>query len=198
MPFPVRECRAPGRLWYCEVNNVSTAEAIVALQERFPELALEARPLVTYADDRDCGQLCVRVPQERLLEVLTFLRDDPRTRFEQLCDLTCVDYLNFPGAADRFGVTYSLLSLTHNHRLWVKVFVNDPEPEVPSVTPLWRGAEWPEREVYDLFGVRFRGHPDLRRILLPANFKDFPLRKDYPLRGRGEREDFEVVTRESA
>ena len=90
---------------------------------------------------------------------------------------------------------YSLLSLTHNHRLWIKVFVNDPEPTVPSVTRIWKGAEWPEREVFDLYGVRFTDHPDLRRILMPQNFEDYPLRKDYPLHGKGEREDFEVVTR---
>lgn len=174
---------------------MATADVVAALKEKFPELALEARPLVTYVDGRDSGQLCVPVPADRLLDVMRFLYDDSRCAFEQLCDLTCVDYLNFPDAADRFGVVYSLLSLSHNHRLWIKVFVNDPEPEVPSVTEIWKGAEWPEREVYDLFGVRFTDHPDLRRILMPQNFEDHPLRKDYPLRGKGEREDFEVVTR---
>jgi len=177
---------------------VSTLDAVSALQERFPDLNLEARPLCTYPDGRPSDQLWVRVPAERLLEVMRFLRDDPRTRFEQLCDLTCVDYLNFRSAEDRFGVIYALLSLTLNHRLWVKVFVNDPDPEVPSVTSIWKGAEWPEREVFDLFGIRFAGHPDLRRIVLPANFVDHPLRKDYPLTGKGEREAFEVLTRESA
>ncbi len=177
---------------------MATAAVIEALREQYPELNLTARPLVTYADGRASDQLWVRVPADRLLSVARFLRDDPRTRFEQLCDLTCVDYLNYPGATDRFGVVYSLLSLTHNHWLWLKVFANDPEPTVPSLTGVWKGAEWPEREVYDMFGVRFSGHPDLRRILLPQNFKDHPLRKDYPLRGKGEREDFEVVTRETA
>jgi len=177
---------------------VATVEVIQALQERFPELKLEARPLVTYADGRPSDQLWVRVPPDRLLDVLQFLYRDARTKFEQLCDLTCVDYLNYPDATDRFGVIYSLLSLTHNHRLWVKAFVNDPEPELPTVTSIWQGANWPEREVYDMFGVRFRGHPDLRRILTPANFTAHPLRKDYPLTGQGEREDFEVVTRETA
>lgn len=184
---------------------MSTTDAVQAMQERFPELGLEARPLVVHSDGRPSDQLCVRVPPARLLDVMWFLYRDPRTKFEQLCDLTCVDYLNYPVVAggapagdDRFGVTYALLSVTHNQRLWVKVFVNDPDPTVPSVTPIWRGAEWPEREVYDMFGIRFTGHPDLRRILLPQNFKAFPLRKDYPLHGCGEREDFEVVTRETA
>ncbi len=177
---------------------MATQDVIDALQARFPELGFEARPLVTYADGRVSDQLWVRVSADKLLAVAKFLRDDARTRFEQLCDLTCVDYLNYPGADDRFGVTYALLSLSHNHRLWLKVFVNDPDPQVPSVTSLWRGAEWPEREVYDMFGIRFAGHPDLRRILMPPNFADFPLRKDYPLTGKGEREDFEVVTRDTA
>ncbi len=177
---------------------MATADAIAALQQRFPELGLEARPLVTYADGRPSDQLWIRITGDKLLAVAKFLRDDLRTRFEQLCDVTCVDYLNYPGADDRFGVTYALLSLTHNHRLWLKVFVNDPDPQVPSVTSLWQGAEWPEREVYDMFGIRFSGHPDLRRILMPQNFQDFPLRKDYPLTGKGEREDFEVVTRDTA
>lgn len=177
---------------------MATADAIQALKEGFPDLQIEARPLVTYLDGRESDQLWVRIPPERMLEVLRFLYEDPRTRFEQLCDLTCVDYLDYPGADDRFGVVYSLLSHTHNHRLWIKVFVNDPDPELPSVTSIWKGADWPEREVYDMFGIRFRGHPDLRRILLPQNFKDHPLRKDYPLQGKGEREDFEVVWRDSA
>ena len=177
---------------------MATTDAIEALRQRFPALDLQPRPLVTYPDGRASDQLWIRVPREHLLEVMTFLRDDPRTRFEQLCDVTCADYLNYPGADERFGVTYSLLSLSLNHRLWVKCFVNDPEPSVPSLCGVWQGAEWPEREVYDMFGVRFEGHPDLRRILMPQNFASYPLRKDYPLTGRGEREDFEVVTRESA
>ena len=143
-------------------------------------------------------QTYVRLPPDRLVEIMRFLHDDERCRFEQLCDLTCVDYLNFPRACDRYGVIYSLLSISKGHRLWVKCFVNDPDPEVPTVTCIWKGADWLEREVFDMFGVRFAGHPDLRRILTWEGFKAHPLRKDYPLRGRGEREDFEVVTRDSA
>lgn len=177
---------------------MSTSDAVQALKERFPELGLEARPLLVRAGGAASDQLCVRLPAARLLEAMRFLRDDPRTRFEQLIDVTCVDYLEYPDAADRFGVTYSLLSHTHNHRLWIKVFVNDPQPRVPSVTEIWQGANWPEREVFDLFGIAFDGHPDLRRILTPDQFVDHPLRKDYPLRGRGEREALPQVSRESA
>jgi NADH-quinone oxidoreductase subunit C len=174
---------------------MSIEDSLAAVQERFPELALEARPLMTYLDGRDSGQFVIVVPPERLHDVMRFLKRDERCGFEQLTDVTCVDYLNYPD--NRFGVIYALLSLRHNHRLWVKVFVNDPDPTLASLCPIWKGAEWLEREVYDMFGIRFAGHPDLRRILMPANFMDFPLRKDYPLRGKGEREHFDVITRET-
>ena len=177
---------------------MATAAAIAALQERFPDLGLEPHPLMRYCDGRESEQVWVRIPPDRIVEVAEFLHADERCRFEQLSDLGGVDYLNFPDADDRFAVVYALLSVTHNHRLWLKVFVNDPQPEIPSVTGIWKGADWPEREVFDLFGIRFPGHPDLRRILCPESIKDHPLRKDYPLRGKGERERFETVTRESA
>ena len=96
---------------------------------------------------------------------------------------------------NRFGVVYLLLSTSANIRLIVKTFVNPPEPSLPTATDLWRGADWMEREVYDMYGVVFDGHPDLRRILMPDEFAAFPLRKDYPLRGRGERHNFPYLTR---
>jgi NADH-quinone oxidoreductase subunit C len=167
------------------------------LAERFPGIDFAPGPLVMHGD-RASDQICIRVPRDRLIEVMTFLKNDPRTRYEQLIDVTCVDYLNFPQATDRYGVTHSLLSLTHNRRLWVKCFANDPEPEVPSVAAIWKGADWLEREVYDLFGVRFVGHPDLRRLMTWEGFGSHPLRKDYPLRGRGERENYRIVERSSA
>ncbi len=175
----------------------TTEPIIAALNARFPGAGYSALPLLRRGAETG-DQFYIRVLPEHLIEVLTFLRDDPACLFEQLVDLTCVDYLNFPDAADRYGVIYSLLSLTHNHRLWVKCFVNDPEPRVPTVVGLWLGANWMEREVFDMFGVVFDGHPDLRRILTWDEFEAHPLRKDYPLRGRGERENYEVVTRESA
>lgn len=177
---------------------MASAQVIVeAMRSRFAGLSFEPRPLLVSSGSPG-DQWYVRIEPERLVEVLRFLRDDPRTSFEQLCDLTCVDYLNFPGATDRYGVIYSLLSLRHNQRLWVKCFVNDPDPRVPSVVSIWPGADWLEREVFDMFGVVFEGHPDLRRILTWDGFEAHPLRKDYPLRGKGERENYEVVTRESA
>lgn len=142
------------------------------------------------------GDARVVCPSAQVVEVLAWLKDE--CDLDMLVDLTAVDYLEYPDARDRFGVIYSLGSTVTNARLWVKVFVNEPEPEVPSVVSLWRGADWLEREVYDMFGIRFDGHPDLRRILMPEEFAAFPLRKDYPLKGRGERHNFPVLTREDS
>ncbi len=166
----------------------------MALGAKFPEI--DFRPALLLPPNGD--QLFLHVEPARLVPVMEFLKHDPQCKFEQVCDITCVEYLNFPSAADRYGVIYSLLSLSIGHRLWIKCFANDPDPEVPSITGIWKGANWLEREVWDMFGVKFTGHPDLRRILTWEAFKAHPLRKDYPLRGRGEREDFEVVTPESA
>ena len=177
---------------------MATVAAIAAiLREKFPGGAFEPVPLLRRGAVGG-DQEFIRIEQAKLLAVLSFLRDDPRTRFEQLCDLTCVDYLNFPDATDRYGVVYSLLSLTHNHRLWLKCYTNDPTPKVPSATGIYAGAEWMEREIFDMFGVIFENHPDLRRILTWDGFEAHPLRKDYPLRGKGERENYEVLTRDSA
>lgn len=175
----------------------SAADIAGGLNTKFPGRNYAAAPLMVRAGEPG-DQFYLRVMPSDLVEVMTSLRDDPACRFEQLIDLTCVDYLNFPGAVDRFGVNYSLLSITHGHRLWIKVFLNEPAPKLPSVTPIWPGANWMEREVFDMFGIVFEGHPDLRRILTWDGFEANPLRKDYPLRGRGERENYEVVTRESA
>ena len=171
--------------------------AMDAVVGRFTDIDFAPAPLMQRTGP-GVEQLCIRVAVDDLLEVMRFLYEDDRCRFEQLCDLAGVDYLDFPGARDRYCVVYSLLSLTKGHRLWVKCFVNEPDLDVPSVTGIWAGAEWMEREVYDMFGVRFTDHPDLRRILTWDGFSAHPLRKDYPLRGRGERENFEVLTTESA
>ena len=118
-----------------------------------------------------------------------------RCGFDMLIDITAADYLHYPDAKDRFGVIYVLLNTTSGQRLYVKTFLNEPDLTIPSAFPLWRGADWMEREVYDMFGIHFEGHPDLRRILMPEEFTAFPLRKDYPLRGRGERHNFPMITR---
>src|SRR5262249_5002078 len=115
--------------------------------------------------------------------------------FDMLVDVTAADYLHYPNARDRFGVIYALLNTATGERLYVKTYLNEPDLTLPSVVPLWKGADWMEREVYDMFGILFEGHPDLRRILMPEEFTAFPLRKDYPLRGRGERHNFPAITR---
>lgn len=162
-----------------------------------------ARTLETLA--RVCGEgafekssfrdnLRLRVPAGRLIEVLGVLRD--KCGFAMLAELGATDYLGYPGwTHSRFEVHYVLLNLDTTERVVVKTGADEPEPSLPSAVPLWIGANWMEREVYDMFGITFRGHPDLRRILMPDEFTAFPLRKDYPLRGRGERHNFPRLTR---
>jgi NADH-quinone oxidoreductase subunit C len=142
------------------------------------------------------GDLRVVAPRECAFAVLEMLKR--KQGFDFLVDITCVDYLNYRHASDRFGLAYLLANTATNARVTVRVFVNEPAPSVPSVTPLWEGANWLEREVWDMFGITFAGHPDHRRILMPEAFTAFPLRKDYPLQGRGERHNFPVITREES
>lgn len=131
--------------------------------------------------DAVCGQAVVVVERERLLDTLRTLRDHPELRFEMLADVTAVDYL---GRTPRFEVVYQLHSLSLGHRLRVKVAVPEDDLVVPSAVPLWKSANWSERETFDMFGIRFAGHPDLRRILMYPEFTGFPLRKDYPVARR--------------
>lgn len=135
----------------------------------------------------------VSVPAAGLLGTLTSLKGEHG--FDMLMDITAVDYLEWPDAAERFGVIYQLVNTTSGERLAVKTLVSPPAIELPSVYSLWRGADWMEREVFDMFGITFAGHPDLRRILMPDEFTSYPLRKDYPLQGFGERHNFPVITR---
>jgi NADH-quinone oxidoreductase subunit C len=139
------------------------------------------------------GESRLVAPVASLQNVLQTLKD--QHGFDLLVDITCVDYLNYRNAKDRFGLVYLLANTDTNERVTVRCFVNDPEPAVPSVVALWEGANWLEREVWDMFGIRFVGHPDLRRILLPEEFAAHPLRKDYTLQGRGERHNLPVITR---
>jgi NADH-quinone oxidoreductase subunit C len=126
------------------------------------------------------------VDRAALTDVLRSCRDEPALAFDMLMDLTAVDYLKFPGREDgpRFEVVYHLVSLPHNHRLRLKVRVDEDDAVVPSAVPLWPIANWFEREVWDMFGVRFAGHPDPRRLLMYEEFVGHPLRKDYPINRR--------------
>lgn len=136
------------------------------------------------------------VPRDLAYDVLQFLKG--QCGFDMLVDITAVDYLYYPNARDRFAVIWSLLNTDSGERVFVKTYLNEPDLTVRSVFDLWKAADWLEREVYDMFGIRFAGHPNLRRILLPDEFTAFPLRKDYPLRGRGERHNFRRLTREES
>jgi NADH-quinone oxidoreductase subunit C len=127
------------------------------------------------------GQAVVVTTPVRVVEDLRTLRDDPELRFDLLADLTAVDYLS---RTPRFEVVYQLVSIALHHRLRAKVKVDGPEPSVPTVSGLWKSAIWAEREAWDMFGIRFAGHPDLRRILMYPEFQGHPLRKDYPLNQR--------------
>ena len=177
------------------------------LKEHFPEVRLFATEFR--------GQTTVVVPPAHLHDVMVFLRNDPACDYDFLSDVMGVDYLNYPkgrglpeDAQGRFGVIYNLVSYRHKQRLLVKVLrdpsmdtggiEDDPALHLPSVCDIWAGAEWPEREVFDMFGIRFDGHPDPRRILTWEAYPAHPLRKDYPLRGRGEREAYEVLDRQSS
>jgi NADH-quinone oxidoreductase subunit C len=125
------------------------------------------------------GELMVSVKRDNLVRTLTFLRDDPECKFAQLVDICGVDY---PERAERFEVVYNLLSLTLNRRIRVKVAAGEDTP-VPSATPVFNSAGWYERETWDLFGIYFADHPDLRRILTDYGFEGHPMRKDFPLTG---------------
>ncbi len=122
------------------------------------------------------GDATASVTVDRVPDVLRFLRDDPGLAFEMLTDLTAVDYL---GQEPRFEVVYHLYSVTRNHRVRIKARVPAEPCQIESVVSLWPSANWMEREVWDLYGIRFRNHPDLRRILLYEEFEGHPLRKDY-------------------
>jgi len=126
-----------------------------------------------------CGQLTLDVARDRLLQIVRFLRDDPRCAFVCLIDICGVDW---PARPDRFDVVYHFLSPVHNMRVRLKVTADERTP-VPSLTSLYPAADWFEREVYDLYGVVFSDHPDLRRILTDYGFDGHPLRKDFPLTG---------------
>ncbi len=143
------------------------------LLKRFPEAILET--------GLPQGDAVAVVQREALLNVLEFLKSDIRLQFDMLADITAVDYM---GRDPRFDVVYHLVSLPLKHRLRIKVRVDEADAVVQSATPLWNSANWLEREVWDMFGIRFSGHPDLKRILMYEEFQGHPLKKDYPIQRR--------------
>jgi NADH-quinone oxidoreductase subunit C/D len=152
------------------------------LKAQFPDKVLSVH------QDKDRGDLSARVQAAHMLDIARFLHDDPRLAFDHITDICSADY---PDDPERFEVIYHVLSLPHGVRLRVKARVTEEQPVIPSVVPVWKGAEFMERETYDLMGIRFSGHPDLRRILMPEHYDEgYPLRKDFPAEGRGWRSSF--------
>ncbi len=152
-----------------------------SVKEKFPA------GFLAYEEFRN--QPTIIVKPEAVFEVLRFLKDDPSAGYDLLVDVTAVDH--GAGLSDnRFSVVYHLCRTAEGKRLRLKAFLNADKPVIESVVPLWLAANWAEREAYDLMGITFRNHPDLRRIMLPDSFEHHPLRKDYPVEGRGERDSF--------
>jgi NADH-quinone oxidoreductase subunit C len=157
-----------------EKQSDETREFVLGLlKEKYPEDVLDVL--------MPQGDATALIRPESLTKVIEFLKTDPRLLFDVLIDITAIDYL---GGKPRFSVVYHLLSLPFNRRLRLKVSVDDGEPALDSLTPYWGAANWLEREVWDMFGIRFTGHPDLKRILMYDGFEGHPLRKDYPIRKR--------------
>ncbi len=146
------------------------------IEEKFPG---EVTGTVAFA-----GQVGVMVKKDRIQDMCRFLHDDPALKMDHLADLTAVDYSTYPGdVGPRFEVVYNLISTAFGHRIRLKARVPEEDARIDTVTPIWNTANWHERETYDLMGIIFRGHPDLRRILLPEDWVGHPLRKEYPLKG---------------
>jgi NADH-quinone oxidoreductase subunit C len=126
------------------------------------------------------GELTIIVPKEQIVEVCSILKNDPDLSYDFLSDLCGIDMYT---PEKRFGVIYNLLSLKNKHRLRIKTFTEEENPKVPTMTGIWGTANAHERETYDMFGIIFEGHPDLRRMYMPEDFEYYPLRKDFPLMG---------------
>ncbi len=149
-------------------------QQIAQVKEKFGAAIEEVRFPATYPTDVPI----LYVKKDSIVQVLKFLKEDPRCDYSFLADITATDEEKDP----RFEVVYQLFSQSHRWRIRLKVRVSEGE-EVPTITSLWPGADWAEREVFDMFGVSFHGHPDLRRILMDSRWVGYPLRKDYPLKG---------------
>ncbi len=153
---------------------MEAAALIASLAQAMPDVAFESVPSVDL-------QPTVIVPRDRIEDVLRRLRDRAELRFDLLGELTAADF--WP-REPRFEVVYLLVSTVHRHRLRVKVQLRGEDAHLPTAIPVWAGANWLEREVWDLFGIVFDGHPDLRRLLMPEDWTGHPLRKDYPVQIR--------------
>jgi len=153
---------------------------------KFPDEILEGPALES--------ENAVSVKSDKILEILEYCRTDGDMNFLFLTDLTAVDFLEFD-SPERFAVIYVLRNMESMENLIIRAFLSGQE-EIDTVSDIWHSAEWLEREVWDLFGIKFKGHPNLKRILMPDDYEGHPLLKDYPLKGRGERDSFKIVQRD--
>ncbi len=153
------------------------------IQEKHPEAFVSSNELL--------GELTVVVKRERIVDVCRFLHDDPSLDFDLISDICSND---FPNEEPRFEMVYHFYSIDHNHRIRIKARVPEEDCAIDSVVEIWQGANFLEREVYDMMGIKFNNHPDLRRILMTEDYDEgFPLRKDFPVEGRGWRDTFEFL-----
>ncbi|MBM4136454.1 MAG: NADH-quinone oxidoreductase subunit C [Nitrospira sp.] len=152
------------------MNPKDIAEKI---KEKFPD------QVVDVTEFRD--QVSVIVKKDRIVTICKYLHDDPLLSLDHLQDLTAADYLKKKEV--RFEVVYNLYSIKYRHKIRIRAQVPENDTKISSVVPIWAGANWHERECFDMFGIIFTGHPDLRRILMPEDWEGYPLRKDYPLKG---------------
>lgn len=160
-----------------------TPELIIEkVKNRFADAVLSAKV--------EFGEGTVSIKQGSLLDVCRFLHNDPELYFDFITDICSVDFI---GHEERFEIVYHFYSVKYNHRIRIKARVTEKDAVIDSLCPIWKGANWLEREVYDLMGIKFNGHPDMRRILMPEDFAGHPLRKDYPTEGRGERSTFDFI-----
>ena len=160
-----------------------TETILSKIKEKLPDAVLD---ITEFA-----GEHILHVKGQDILDVLTELKD---YGFNFLADLTAIDNLTL-GGFERFAVSYHLLSHKTTERATVKAYISEEKPSLPSVESLWKTADWQEREVFDLYGIKFEGHPNLIRIMNPDDYDGYPLRKDYPRLGRKERGDFPVIDR---
>lgn len=136
------------------------------------------------------GELTLSVKKEEIVSLCHFLHDDPEMSFDHITDICSLD---FPEDEERFEMVYMFYSIPKKHRIRIKARITEEECTIDSISSIWKGANFMEREVYDMMGIKFNHHPDLRRIMMPEDFEGYPLRKDFPTEGRGWRSTFEFL-----
>jgi NADH-quinone oxidoreductase subunit C len=155
--------------------------AVIKLQEKFPHTII--------AIEQFRKDITILIKNEHLLEIMQFLHNEPSLHYDHLSSINAVDYLNLP-ETERYGIIYNLLSYKYNNRITIRILLPEENPTIESMYSIWKTADWQEREIYDLLGITFQNHPNLKRIFLPNEYKGHPLRKDYPLKGYGERDKY--------